>query len=142
MESHLAYPPLAYFRSSHDYQSWVGTLGVLLDAATLLMTTTDGVPNGQARIFYNLGRHATHDLANHLGVNRDPPAAGLERAEFDMACDRLEHAGFALRDRHDAWREFAAIRRSYASELNSLARYFQIPPLQWIGDRSPMRQRH
>ena len=35
MESHLAYPMLAYFRSSHDDQSWIGTLGTLLDAATL-----------------------------------------------------------------------------------------------------------
>ncbi|MGA8533473.1 MAG: ion channel [Candidatus Tumulicola sp.] len=68
MESHLAYPVLAYFRSSHDYQSWVGTLGTLLDASTLAMTTVDGVADGEARIYYNLGRHATHDLAEYLGV--------------------------------------------------------------------------
>src|SRR5579862_4503124 len=61
MESHLAYPVLAFFRSSHDEQSWIGTLGTLLDAATLLMTTVDGVRDGQARIFYNVGRHAARD---------------------------------------------------------------------------------
>ena len=42
MESHLAYPSLAFFRSSHDDQSWIGTLGTLLDAATLMMTRRCG----------------------------------------------------------------------------------------------------
>jgi hypothetical protein len=142
MESHLAYPTLAYFRSSHDYQSWVGTLGTLLDAATLLMTTVDGVRNGQARIFYNLGRHATHDLAKHLGVPLDTRSPGLERGEFESACDRLAHAGFLLHDRDTAWQRFSEMRATYAPELNSLARYFQIPPLQWIGDRGPVKQPH
>src|SRR6185437_14951177 len=91
MESHIAYPALAYFRSSHDYQSWVGTLGTLLDAATLLMTTIEGARDGEARLFYNLGRHATQDLSSHLAVGSEPPAPGIERAEFETACDRLVH---------------------------------------------------
>ena len=69
MESHLAYPMLAYFRSSHDDQSWIGTLGTLLDAATLMMTTLDGVRDGQARILYNVGRHATRDLSKYFRVD-------------------------------------------------------------------------
>jgi hypothetical protein len=142
MESHLAYTVLAYFRSSHDYQSWVGTLGTLLDAATLMMTTIDGARDGQARIFYNLGRHATHDLSRHLGVPREPTSAGLERLEFENACDRLTHAGYRLHDRDVAWERFATMRETYAPQLNSLARFFEIPPLQWIGDRGPVTGPH
>lgn len=141
MESHLAYPVLAYFRSSHDNQSWVGTLGTLLDAATLLMTTVDAVRNGQARIFYNLGRHATHDLVKHLGVAREAESPGLERAEFDNACE-LAHAGYRLRERAAAWERFSTMRATYAPQINSLARFFQIPPLQWIGDRGPVSGPH
>ena len=70
MESHLAYPVLAFFRSSHDDQSWVGTLGTLLDAATLMMTTIQDERDGQARIFYNVGRHATRDLSALLSRRR------------------------------------------------------------------------
>ncbi|MEO6836557.1 MAG: ion channel [Candidatus Tumulicola sp.] len=142
MESHLAYPVLAYFRSSHDNQSWVGTLGTLLDGATLLMTTIDGVRNGQARIFYNLGRHVTHDLAKHLGVQSEAQSPGLERREFENACDRLTRAGYLLHDRDAAWERFSTMRTTYAPQINALARFFQIPPLQWIGDRGPVSGPH
>jgi len=136
MESHLAYPVLAFFRSSHDEQSWVGTLGTLLDAATLMMTTIDGARDGQARILYNVGRHATHDLARYFQVESSHEGVGVERLEFDHACDRLSAAGYRLRDRDGAWRRFSELRANYAPHLNVLARFFQIPPLQWIGDRS------
>ena len=136
MESHLAYPMLAYFRSSHDDQSWVGTLGTLLDAATLLMTTIDGVKDGQARIFYNVGRHATRDLSHYFHVGFAEESTGIERSEFDHACERLVAAGYRLRERDEAWQRFASLRSSYAASLGRLAQLFEIPPLQWIGDRS------
>jgi Ion channel len=136
MESHLAYPMLAYFRSSHDDQSWIGTLGTLLDAATLMMTTLGGVRDGQARIFYNVGRHATRDLAKYFRVYSGEESVGIERSEFDHACDRLVAAGYELRPRDEAWERFSNLRLTYAPQLNMLARLFQIPPLQWIGDRS------
>lgn len=136
MESHLAYPMLAYFRSSHDDQSWIGTLGTLLDAATLMMTTLDGVRDGQARIFYNVGRHATRDLAKYFRVYSGEESVGIERSEFDHACDRLAAAGYDLRARDEAWERFSNLRLTYAPQLNMLARLFEIPPLQWIGDRS------
>lgn len=142
MESHLAYPVLSYFRSSHDYQSWVGTLGTLLDAATLLITTVEGVHPGQARIFYNLGRHATHDLSRYILIVPEAPSSGLERHEFDAACERLSHAGLPLRDRDAAWQRFSAMRAGYAPHLNALARFFEIPPLQWVGDRGPVSGPH
>ena len=136
MESHLAYPMLAYFRSSHDDQSWIGTLGTLLDAATLMMTTLDGVRDGQARILYNVGRHATRDLSKYFRVDTGEESVGIERSEFDHACDRLVAAGYDLRQRDEAWGRFSNLRSTYAPQLNMLARLFEIPPLQWIGDRS------
>ncbi|MGC1380133.1 MAG: potassium channel family protein [Candidatus Baltobacteraceae bacterium] len=142
MESHLAYPVLAFFRSSHDDQSWIGTLGTLLDAATLMMTTIEDANDGQARIFYNVGRHATRDLSKYFQVGATEESAGIERAEFDHACDRLAAAGYRLHDRDEAWSRFAGLRSGYATHLNVLAGFFQIPPLQWIGDRSIIRVSH
>jgi hypothetical protein len=136
MESHLAYPMLAFFRSSHDDQSWIGTLGTLLDAATLAMTTIDGVGDGQARIFYSVGRHAARDLSHYFNVGIPDETVGVERAEFDRACDRLAAAGYTLRDRDEAWSRFSGLRSGYAGRLNVLAAFFQSPPLQWVGDRS------
>lgn len=136
MESHLAYPVLAFFRSSHDEQSWVGTLGTLLDAATLIVTTIDRVADGQARIFFTVGAHAAYDLARYFRTGENQGGPGIERAEFDVACERLVAAGYGLRDRDEAWSGFAKLRSTYAARLNAMATFFQIPPLQWIGDRS------
>jgi hypothetical protein len=136
MESHLAYPVLAYFRSSHEHESWVGTLGTLLDAAVLLMTTVEA-ECGQARLFFNIGRHATGDLKRYF--NLESVAPHVDRSEFEHACDRLAAAGYALQNRDEAWERFKALRASYAGSIDALARYFSIPPLQWIGDRSAIR---
>jgi hypothetical protein len=139
METHLAYPTLAYFRSSHDNESWVGTLGTLLDASVLLMTTVD-IKCGQARIFFTIGRHTARDLKRYFGLDRPEPR--VERAEFEHACDRLQAAGFTIRPRDEAWERFKALRSSYAGNIDALAHYFEIPPLQWIGDRSAISHGH
>jgi Ion channel len=142
METHLAYPILIMFRSSHDYESWVGTLGVLLDAAALVMAVLDPehIENpqtqGQARIMYNIGRHLTLDFANYFGFQIMHPGPGVEQIEFENACRRLQDAGYAILDPQYAWEKFSHLRASYAPHLNALARWLEIPPVQWVGDRS------
>lgn len=140
MESHLAYPILSWFRSSHDYESWVGTLGTLMDASALVLTTieSDAEPGlrGQAKILYSLGRHLTHDFSDYYAFGAIEPQAGVERMEFDDACDRLTQAGFVVKERESAWAQFSAVRATYASTLNAMARWLEIPPIQWVGDRS------
>lgn len=149
MESHLAYPILTMFRSSHDYESWVGTLGSLMDAAALVISTLDpesmanAQTQGQARMLYNLGRHLANDFAESFRFEERfsahaPEAAGIEQHEFDMACEQLYEAGYQLRDRGRAWAEFSRLRSSYGPHLNALARWLEIPPVQWIGDRSAL----
>lgn len=135
MESHLAYPVLGFFRSSHDYESWVATLGTLLDASTLMISTVDDTPAGQARIMYDVGGHCARDLAKYYGLASEP-SVGIDRVEFEAACDRLSKAGLFLRDRDRAWIEFARLRSTYAGQLNAMARSLEIPPVQWVGDRS------
>jgi hypothetical protein len=143
METHLAYPILIMFRSSHDYDSWVGTLGTLMDAASLVISTLDPKhlenpqSRGQARIMYELGRHLVRDFSSYFNIGGDTDRqVGIERYEFDAACEHLRDAGFVLRDREPAWQDFSSLRSAYAQPLNALARWLQIPPLQWIGDRS------
>ncbi len=141
MESHLAYPTIAYFRSSHDYESWVGTLGTLLDASILMITTLE-CNVGQARIMYNLGRHATHDLAKYFRTRVSNRVPGITREEFETACERLRATGISVRSDDETWNEFARLRTTYASDLDALAHHFEIPPLQWVGDRSLIAAPH
>lgn len=141
MESHLAYPMLSYFRSSHDYESWVATLGALLDAAALIMTTVRDQPSGEARLMHAMGRHAVHDLAKYFGL----PSAegpGVDQSEFHAARERLTAAGLRCYGADDSWAAFSLLRSTYAARLNGIARYLDIPPAQWVGDRSLIAVEH
>lgn len=164
LDSHLAYPVLPYFRSSHTDESWISALGAVLDAATLLLTTveaeapfaTERLPvttlPGAAQLLYALGCHALIDLSHWFRFAPpprasaeeadQPPSVGVERTEFEEARRRLAAAGFPLCASEVAWRSFAKKRAVYAAALNELAKHFATPPTQWIGDRSPLGNLH
>jgi hypothetical protein len=145
METHLAYPVLSYFRSTHDQQSWVGTIGAFLDAATIVITTIDIGHVGAAKMLSRLGRHLVSDYAFYFEYDFDREnggAPGIDRGEFDQVYDRLSGKGLRMREREAAWVEFAALRGSYALPLNIMARWWRIPPALWVGDRSIIPSRH
>lgn len=136
LESHLAYPVLVFFRSSHDNEAWLNSFGAVLDAAALLATTIEGCPaTGEAALTLKVGRHTVDDFAVVLHLPRTGPP-GLERSEFDEARARLIAAGYRLRDADAAWQAFAELRSHYAPALAQLARYLVLPPAPWLGDRS------
>jgi len=144
LDTHVAYPILVYFRSSHDGESWIGAIGAVLDAAVLMATAVDAgpdgqpVPRGQAVMTIKGGAHLVEDVGNFFGFEDDKIPL-VERAEFDAACERIRRAGLTLRSDPDtSWRSFADLRASYASRLNRIAAYLLIPPSQWIGDRSAL----
>jgi hypothetical protein len=138
LDSHLAYPVLAYFRSSHDNDSWISSLGAVMDAATLVLTTIEDGPKAWAKLTRAVGGHCIEDLALYFGLNVEPEV-GVERAEFDEARRRLARAGFRLQDADQSWANFSRLRLEYAGRINALARYWATPPAQWIGDRSPLK---
>ena len=138
LETHLAYPVLTYFRSSHDDESWVGTLGALLDASTLLITTLDMNNRGQAELTLRLGTHLVRDFSNFFRLPMGDES-GVEYDEFVTAYRQLRELGAPLRPLEDAWPAFAAKRAKYAAALDAMARWWRIPPARWIGDRSRVR---
>jgi len=140
LESHLAYPILAYFRSSHDNESWISAIGAVLDATVLVLTTVEDVPRGPARLMYSVGTHLVEDLSWFFRTSH-MHEVGIERFEFDQACERLATAGFTMTDREIAWGKFSELRAAYAVPLNEMGRYWSIPPTLWIGDRSYLPHR-
>src|SRR5256885_4244170 len=144
LDSHLAYPVLAYFRSSHDNESWVSALGAVLDASTLLLTTVVDGPHGPAKMMFAMGTHLVEDLSRFFRIARDHDP-GVERYEFDQARERLAAAGWALLGAEESGVAFSRLRTQYAVQLNNMAKWWAAPPTQWIGDRSYVRfplQRH
>jgi hypothetical protein len=131
LDSHVAYPLLGYFRSSHDNVSWISAVGAVLDAAALVATTVRGVPRGQAEITLRVGAHLVEDISNYLGLTGDGSAVDFDA--FSGVYDRLAVAGYALEDRDVAWRAFEGARGKYAARLESLARYWATPAPSWVG---------
>ena len=138
LDSHLAYPILTYFRSSHDNESWISALGAMLDAATLVATAAEDLPHGPAKMMVQMGSHLVEDLAHQFGLDGDE-MVGVEREEFDDALERLSAAGIRVSDGAVAWERFSKLRVAYASRLNAMAQHWATPPAQWIGDRSLLR---
>ena len=142
LESHLAYPLLVYFRSSHDNEAWVNSFGAVMDAAVLVMSTVEDGAEGPARLLFTVGNHLVEDF-NWVFRFKSPDYPIVERAEYDVAVARLAKAGYRVRSTDAGWTKFAKLRSKYAMTLNQMANLLALPPAQWIGDRSylPHRER-
>jgi Ion channel len=140
LESHLAYPILFYFRSSHDNEAWLNSFGAVMDAATLVLSLVDHDSFGAARLMSKVGNHLVEDVVWNFRI-KSSGDVGVERHEFDEARDRLQAAGYRCRDTDLAWKDFSDLRARYASPLNQLAHRFVIVPARWIGDRSYLPHR-
>lgn len=145
LDGHLAYPVLAYFRSSHDNDSWISSLGAVMDAATLVLTTIDGGASpdtrgvkGWARLSAAVLGHCIEDMVIYFGLP-DERDAGVELADYREARERLETAGYRLRPEADGWEAFRRMRAQYAGRVNALAAYWVSPPAQWIGERARLK---
>ena len=141
LESHLAFPILVYFRSSHDNEAWLNSFGAVMDAAALVISTVDGDSAGSAKLMFTIGGHLVEDLTwvFRLKSANDPI---LERDEFEAAVKRLRDAGYKAKDVEAAWSQFRELRATYASVLNQIVHLLALQPAQWMGDRSYLPHRH
>src|SRR6266581_6259577 len=103
LESQISYPVLAFFRSQHSNQSWVGALTTMLDVTSLLLTGIEGVHPGQAKLTFAMARHAAVDLAQVVNARYDPTAPErLTDADYETVRDTLAVAGLKLRTGDEA----------------------------------------
>jgi hypothetical protein len=142
LESHLAYPLLVYFRSSHDNEAWINSFAAVMDSAALILTSTDDPSRGAAKLMFTVGNHLVEDLTWVFRLTVEPNPI-IEKSEYRAAIERLRTAGYRVSDGDANWEKFSRFRSKYASALNLMATYLLAPPAQWVGDRSylPHRQR-
>jgi hypothetical protein len=137
LDSHVAYPVLAWFRSSHDNLSWVSALGAVLDAACLVLTTIRGVPRGDAELVRRVGAHLVEDMSN-LGF-RETSRPALDREAFELVCTRLAEVGYELDPIDEAWPRFEAARSQYVDRLEAMAAYWEVASTSWLGSMEELR---
>jgi voltage-gated potassium channel Kch len=132
LESHLSYPVLAFYRSQHEQQSWVGALTVILDTCALILTRLEGVPNESARFTFAIARHAVVDLAQVLNTSPISDADRLSSVEFTHLQDVLASSGIHFHAGTAAERKLAEFRKTYEPFVSALADRLLVSLPPWI----------
>jgi hypothetical protein len=133
LESHLSYPVLAYFRSHHDNQSWLGALTAILDASAFVIVSGEGPCERQAQLTFAITRHAIVDLAQVFNCPpREPEQDRLSPAELVSLRATLAAAGLRLREGSDIDQTLSELRRMYEPYVYSLSNYLHITVPPWI----------
>ncbi|HEY1353828.1 MAG TPA: potassium channel family protein [Ktedonobacteraceae bacterium] len=137
LESHLSYPVLAFYRSQHESQSWLGALATLLDTCTLILVGVEGVPVKPASFIFAVARHAAVDLTQSFGIQ---PVKALRRYspdDFAQLCATLAERGIILRSDQEADERLRELRQMYEPFVEALASYLivDLPELNIVPDR-------
>ncbi len=157
-QTHCSFPALCYFPETNSEQSWVASVGALLDAGSLLLCGGAATLSGDSgaglqgpllMLAHGIPTVSEIGLASGLPIpppvrlaqllpetSQPPPPISVTRAEFDSAVDRLAEAiPSAAADRDAAWRRFAWARSSYDQALRGLAGLTMATPAPWTTDR-------
>ena len=139
LESHLSYPVLAYFRSQHDNQSWLGALAAVLDASAFAMASLGGSCKRQAQLTFAMTRHTVVDLAQVLDC---PPRQSkhnrLTSDKLTSLRTSLASAGLSFREGNEVDQTLVELRQMYEPYLDSLSGYLNIPIPPWVSKSHPV----
>jgi hypothetical protein len=124
-QSHSNHPSLIYFQSVGTGSGWPAALGALLDLALLSEHCLDDESlRGAAMLLRDEGTRMARELATVIGLK--PCEVSADEPELGQAAERLESAGYALRNALDLG-ELAEQRTEYRSCIEALARHLGKP---------------
>jgi hypothetical protein len=133
LESHISYPPLSFFRSQHNNQSWLGALAMMLDASALVVAGIEGIRDEQAKLTFAVARHAMVDLAQLVNARYDPLAPDrLGPEQLSKLGQALLDHGLHSRGTAESEETLAHLRSLYEPYALAMARnlFITLPP--WI----------
>jgi hypothetical protein len=157
-QTHTSFPALCYFPESSPGQSWVASVGSMVDGAALLLSASDFTTADRAvqevkgpMLALAYGVPALVRIGMAAGLPIGPPAllaelmanwsepapdVSIRRAEYLAALDRLT-ALLAVpeAERQGCWERFAWLRSGYDQALRGLAGLTLAMPSEWTTDR-------
>jgi hypothetical protein len=159
-QSHTSFPALCYFPESSPDQTWVASVGAMVDAAALMFSASDFNTDGQGvdevkgpmlALAYGLptlvrvGRAAglpidppvlLAGLITKAATGEPPPVISVRRDEYDAALGQVDTL-FSVpeAEREACWNRFAWIRSGYDDALRGLAGLTLATAAPWSTDR-------
>ena len=157
-QTHSSFPALSYFPEATPEQSWVASVGTMLDGAALLISVswstgeefpTDADKGPMLALAYGIPAMARIGSAASLPVDRgvlavnlmsnfgEPaPEVSIRREEYLAALERLPTLVTVADEELEAcWRRFAWIRSGYDRALRGLAGLTMASTAPWTTDR-------
>jgi hypothetical protein len=139
METHLAYPVLAYFRSQHVNQNWLAAICTVLDACTFTIAAAPAGTVDATRFTFAIARHAVADLSYSFHVSpTPPPLERLPAAELGELVSQLRALGVEMGAEPQVIAErITRIRAFYEPYVNALAERLELAMPPWLAPESP-----
>lgn len=139
METHLAYPVLAYFRSQHVNQNWLSAICTVLDSCAFAIVAAPAGTVDSARFTFAIARHAVADLSYNFRTSPLAPAEDrLPPADLDELLAKLRDVGVEPAvDRDEVLARLQRLRALYEPYVNALSRRLELPMPPWLAPDSP-----
>jgi len=139
LESHLSYPVLAYFRSQHENQSWLGAITTILDSCAFALSCMEDRCQRQAQMTFAIARHAVADLSIIFWQSPKPPLSDrLVPAQLQYLRDLMKQAGVPVNESVEAAERLAELRKTYEPYVYSLSIFLRIAMPGWIPGKNQM----
>jgi hypothetical protein len=137
METHLAYPVLAFFRSQHVNQSWLASLCTVLDSCALTVAAAPVGTVDPARFTFAIARHAVVDLSYSFRVAGDASDERLSDEDFAQLLTGLREGGVELgATPEEIHARLTHMRGLYEPYVHTLARTLELALPPWIAPES------
>ncbi|MGI9170030.1 MAG: potassium channel family protein [Caulobacteraceae bacterium] len=134
LESHLSYPMLAYYRSQHHDQSWLGALAALMDTCALILIGVEDLKQLQARMTFAMARQVVLEMGRSLEVPAapSPESERLSLEDFEKMIGSFKEAGLTWNGGEAARETLAGVRATYEPVIQGLADHLLIPLPAWL----------
>jgi hypothetical protein len=124
---------LAYYRSQHPNQSWLGALTVVVDVSALAMLGADGDLKRQAEFTFAAGRHALVHIASVFRAHpHGPHADRLSSEDFSRLRDAISTGNTPLRSERISEPELRKLRTTYEPYARALGAYLLMAVPHWV----------
>jgi len=120
-DSHTSYPMLLWFRSRQAGRSWTVGLGVVLEAASYVMSTVDMAGHHEAQMLYRRAVMLIDGVRRTGHVHGEPPNLGWDaetlHQQFEHVHAGIVEMGLPARSLEDAYTREQLLRHDYVAGL-------------------------